>query len=423
MNHVLAVAALLLVPLAGIAIWRLDGVRELALDARIAIAGAAGALATGLIMSAMSLLGIPWTRTRVAIALLAVIVAGLWKLRRTRSMPMRRDPVALTLMAALFALTAYGLLTARETTGDLMFFWGPKGIHFARLGGIDVDYLRDPHHFLAHRDYPPLLPLLLSWSRIVSREFSWWAALLLSGFCLAGITAMVRIRDDRSALLTLAILAWAFAQARVAGGADPLLLFFEVTAVAALTFLRDARAQTIVAAIGVAGAVMTKVEGASFAIAVILAMLIDRRPWRQIVKVMLPAAVLLGAWLTFLIRAQLLDTYLGPGTLSFQYVRELAKSLVSYASYDAWWIPWIAPLGIVALGSARRARLPLAVAVLTFGVIVYVYLKSPGDPSVFWIPTSAWRVLLTPLAMLLIAAAAAHPAPSPLRRGEKAGVE
>jgi hypothetical protein len=413
MTDVAALLAYLFLPLIGIAVWRLDGVRALALDGRLAIAGAAGALITAAVMSVMALAGVEWSRTRISLLLLPAIVAGLWKLRPRAALPVsRRHSPAIAAMVVLAALTAYGLLTARETTGDLLFFWGPKGVHFTQARTIDVHYLRNPDNFMAHRDYPPLLPLLFAWSNLVSREFSWWAAVLLSGLFLTGIVAVVRAcaRDDLGALLTASILAWTFARARVAGGADPLLLFFEVVAVAALLFLRDRRSQTIIAAIGIAGAIMTKVEGASFAIAVILAMLIDRRPFRQIAAVIAPGALLLGGWLLFLIRAGLLDTYLGPGTLSLRYLGPMLKSTLDYASYDAAWIPWIAPLLVIALGSVRRARLPLCVAVLTLGATFYVYLKSPGDPSVFWIPSSAQRVLLTPLAMLLLAAAAAHAA-------------
>ena len=96
-------------------------------------------------------------------------------------------------VAVVALLALYGITTARETCGDLLFFWGPKGIHFLRAGKIDLDYLSHPYNFLGHRDYPPLLPLLFAWSQTVAAKFSWWAALLLSGLCLAGITAIVRI--------------------------------------------------------------------------------------------------------------------------------------------------------------------------------------------------------------------------------------
>jgi hypothetical protein len=410
MTDMLGFAAYLVLPLIGSWIWRLDGVRRFPVEGRIVFAGAAGALVTALVMAVMALVGVQWTRARLIAALLLLTAGALWKApsRAQSTIPWRS--VAFLAMAIIIVITAYGLLTARETTGDLLFFWGPKGIHFYRGGTIDVDYLRNPNSFLAHRDYPPLLPLIFAWSHTVSREFSWWGAVLLSGLCFAGVVAIVRAgaRDNLSALLTTAVLAWAFARAEVAGGADPLLLLFEAAAVGALLFVRDPRSQTIVAAIGMAGAVVTKVEGASFAAAMILALLLDRRPFKRIIAITLPALLLLGGWIAFLIRNELLDTYRGPGTLSFRYARQVWEGLLSTGSYDALWLPWLAPLVIVLLGDVRRARLPLYVAALSLGVAFYVYLRSPFDPSEFWIPTSAHRVLLTPLLMLLMAAAAAH---------------
>jgi hypothetical protein len=419
MNEVLGLLAYLVLPLVGSIVWRLEGVRRLRIEARLAIAGAAGALITALILSLLSLAAFEWTRTLLIVLLLLATAVGLWKAPpRAKSETIDWRSPALLAIVVLLALTAYGLLTARETTGDLLFFWGPKGVHFYRAGTIDVDYLRDPNSFLMHRDYPPLLPLLFAWSNSLSREFAWWAAVLLSGLCLAAIVGLVRgyTRDDLSTLLTLSILAWAFACARVGGGADPLLLLFECVAVTALLFLRDEQAQTIVASIGIAGAVMTKVEGASFAVAVLLALLLERWPWKRIAQVLLPAFLLLGGWLLFLFETDLFDTYRGPGTFSFRYLREVLRGTLDLASYGSFWLVWIAPLIVVVLGNVRRARLPLSIAALSLGATLYVYLKAPADPSLFWIPSSAQRVLLTPLLMLLIAAGAAHAGAEPFSR-------
>jgi hypothetical protein len=71
-----------------------------------------------------------------------------------------------------------------DGAGDLRrsaFFGGPKAVHFFRAGGISPPYLSDPNTFFAHRDYPPLLPLVYAWSHTVSSQFGWWAALLFTG--------------------------------------------------------------------------------------------------------------------------------------------------------------------------------------------------------------------------------------------------
>lgn len=410
MTDFLGFLAYLLLPLIGFLVWRFEGVRKLGLGGALPIAGAAGASIIAAIMTTMSIVGVEWSRTRLFVALLPVIAYGLaaTRLRGRRETPSWRDASAIGIIL-LLGITAYGLLTARETCGDLLFFWGTKGIHFFRAGAIDVDYLGNPNNFLSHADYPPLLPLLFAWSNTLSRQFSWWAALLLTGLSLAGIVALIRAgtRDNRSALLSASVLAYCFAIAQLAGAADPVLLFFEAIAVTALLFIDDPRAQTIIAAIGIAGATVTKVEGTSFAIAVFLALLLDRRPWKRSIAVMLPAALLLAGWLWFVISHGLLDTYRGNGQLSFRYFAEVISLTLSSASYQAFWIPWIAPLIVIFLGDIRRARLPLSIAVLSLGATIYFYLNSSGDPT-YLIITSATRVLLTPLLMLVVAAAAAH---------------
>jgi hypothetical protein len=416
LTDILGFAAYLLLPLIGGVVWRLEGVRRLGLDGRLAIAGAAGAVITAAVMTAMSVVGMQWSRTRLFLLLLplvaiAIAAARVHADRRTTWKP----SIPAIGIVLLLGITAYGLLTARETCGDLLFFWGSKGLHFFRSGSIDVSYLRDPNHYFSHADYPPLLPLLFAWSTTFSRQFSWWGALLLSGLCLTGIIAVIRAgtRDTLSALLGASVLAYTLAQAQTAGAADPLLLFFEAVAVGALLFIDDPRTQTIIAAIGVAGAVATKVEGASFAIAVLLAMVIDRRTVKRSLSVVVPAALILGLWLWFVISHNLLDTYRGNGTLSLQFLTTALRETLRQSNYNAWWIPWIAPLVVVLLGDLRRARLPLLMAALTLGATLVFYLKTSGDPT-YLIVTSARRVLLTPLLMLVLAAAAAHaPASAP----------
>ena len=54
----------------------------------------------------------------------------------------RLQPAA-TLILVFAALTIYGLLDARESCGDLHFFWGPKAIHFYRHGGIALAQLSE----------------------------------------------------------------------------------------------------------------------------------------------------------------------------------------------------------------------------------------------------------------------------------------
>ena len=175
---------------------------------------------------------------------------------------------------------------------------------------------RFPHYFLMHADYPPLLPLVYTWCSIAAHRFSYWGAafltplyLLATVLAFRGFAAQKLGESTRNAFAALlaAVLAFGFAEGQVAGGADPQLIMFEVIAVAALTFAPDAH---VIAAIALAGAAFTKVEGAAFAVVVVVALhRWCERDWRRALVLTAPAAVLLGSWIAFARHHGLLDSY------------------------------------------------------------------------------------------------------------------
>src|SRR5262249_22540924 len=154
MTDVLAFAAYLALPLIGLGIWRLKAVRRLDLPARLAVAIATGALITAAVMTLLSIAHIHWSRT-VLIVILGTIAAAWWP--RGVKPPATGNWQPATLIFLI--LTIYGLMTARETCGDLNFFWGPKAVHFYRHGGIAVADLSDR----MNPGYPLLVPLLYAW--------------------------------------------------------------------------------------------------------------------------------------------------------------------------------------------------------------------------------------------------------------------
>ncbi|MEP6743927.1 MAG: hypothetical protein ABJB33_00380, partial [Gemmatimonadota bacterium] len=317
----------------------------------------------------------------------------------------------LTLVFVL--LTAYGVMTARESAGDLHFFWGPKAVRFFRAGGIDAAYLRQSDYQPAHPDYPPLIPLLYAWSHSLSSgSFSWWGAVAATLLFLFGGVFLIHgaSGDGPGTLLAAATLSYAYAIGFAAGGADPPLIFFETLALVALTFLENERGSDILAAIGLCGAAWTKIEGATFAIAVLLALLLVRRDWKRALRIGAPAAVLLGSWVVFVKVARLLELYRGAAMdVYWETLLPTLRTMARTATYDLYALPWLVPIVLLVLGKNRRAAtLPVVVAMLTTGVAVFFYIHLP-DPT-WWILASAQRVLLTPLVALLIAALAAwHP--------------
>jgi hypothetical protein len=396
------------------AVWRLDGVRRLDLGARLVIAGAVGAVAVPIVLALLTVAGIQWTRTTVVIALAIVAGTGLVAIRGKRPLPHRRaGRAALAAIGVIAIVVIYGLLTARMSSGDLHFFWGPKSILFFQSGGVKLSVLVSTIHRYMNPDYPLLLPLLYSWSQVVSRQFSWWAALLAAGIFVFGSVIVLRSTsgDNAVAVFMAAALGYTVARSYAAGAAEPLLLLFETLTLCALVFIEDERTQMILAALGLAGAAATKIEGATFAIAVVIALVVVKRDLKRAVLIGAPAGFIVAGWLWFVTAYDITLVYHG-GTMPIflEVIPQTLVEIVKAAQYGIYWLPWLAAVALIAAGgSPRRAALPIAVALLTTAAAVFFYIHVP-DPA-WWIASSAPRVLLTPLCCLLIAAAASRPSP------------
>ena len=313
MTGLLAFLSFLLLPLFGFAVWRLRAVARLTVGGRLAVAGAAGAVVTALALALLSLAGVGWTNTRLIFVFVAIGAGNWWLLSRGERVAPARLPLRWPAIgvAVFILLTVYGVLSARESCGDLHYFWGPKAVRFYRSDGIDPAFLHSADAHSLNADYPPLVPLLYVVSQAVARHFSWWAALATLPLALLAIAAMVRSfsGDDAGTLLTVAVLAYASAVGFAAGGGEPVLLLFETLTLCAITFVDDERSQTILAAIGLAGAAWTKVEGATFVVAVVLTLLIVRRRLRQVAWMALPAIFFLACWIRFAQFGGFLTTY------------------------------------------------------------------------------------------------------------------
>jgi hypothetical protein len=423
MTDVLGIIAYLLLPAIGMVIWRVPFIRALPLSARLALSTAAGALIAALTMAGLSLVGIEWSRGVILTA--ALLFTGIgwrltvdgWRWRRNsgprQPSTVNRQPnrPALAVTATSVLLTLYGTLTARESCGDLVFTWGPKAIRWFRAGGIDPDVLRTWPQLTV--DYPPLHTLLLAFSNTVAGQFPWWAAVLASPLFFLATLAVLRTfsGDEVGTGLVAATMAWTFAVAFPAGGAEPVLLLFEMIAIAALTFVDDPRTQTFLAALGAAGAVFTKLEGTTFAIAVVLTILLVQRNYKRALIVGAPAAALFAAWMGFVFWNDLLYMYGGARMpIYWSALPVTLKTLAKVAAFQSYGLPWIVPAVLIALGHPRRALVPLSIAVLTMGATVFFYIHYP-DP-VWWIESSSPRVLLTPLMAFLVAAVAAWRKPA-----------
>ena len=410
--------AILALPLLGWFICRLPLVSQMDLGARLALASSTGWLAVSAVMFLLSLLQIPWSRTSVGLSLAPFVVAGFLP-RNTPWSPRREGTgTARMLLAVLFILTVYGVASSRETCADLLYFWGPKANRFFITHHVDAEFLGFPHYNLMHPDYPPLVPITFAWASIVAHRFSWWGALLTTPLALLATVFAFRgmtrhaIGDDRAgryAALLAALLGYGFARAMVAGAADPILLMFETIALTALTFGDDSRDWLVIAAVGIAGLLFTKVEGVAFAAILIAVYLVTRRRLRSAMVVVLPGALLLGGWLLFARHHHLIDQYArARSTMHPEQLGTVIRETFRRASYGAFWLPWFAAAaGLVFGRDWRRAAIPLALTAGLISSLLYFYLfyLLMPDPR-WWIASSAERVLLSPLVCLLVASAA-----------------
>src|SRR5450759_1541878 len=191
MKFALAIAAWLLLPVAGLFALRIEAVRRMRWAGRIAISGAAGALVTGIVMFTMSTIGVHWNRVSLFLILAVIAAIGFRRMTSDKEQSPRMSRAAMLVIALFIALTTYGALDSRESSGDLHYFWGPKAVRFFRAGQIDTAFLRNPDFYQMHPDYPPLLPLLYSWSNVLSGDFSWMAALAATPLLLLAIGCVV----------------------------------------------------------------------------------------------------------------------------------------------------------------------------------------------------------------------------------------
>jgi hypothetical protein len=441
----LAIAAM---PLFGLLVWRLELVRRMDLAARLSLAFAAGVVFVTTLMYGYALAGVAWTRVSLGVPLVVLAGAGIYRTRnaerRTQNAEFRkgsflrsafcvlrsafasllaslRDPATLFTLVLLL-ITLYAIATTRETCADLIYFWGPKGQRFWMKETIDVAFLGFPHYYLMHPDYPPLLPSAYAFASMLVHRFSWWGALYTtllflaaSAFALRGFTG-----KSRDALLLTAVLGYAYAVAMVAGGADAVLIFFELVALAALTFGKGERGAYVIASIAMAGAILTKVEGAVFVIvtvgALVLCSFFHRRGrlwphWIAAVATAVPALILIASWVAFCAKHNLLDSYKkGTEPAHWELTGSVLSNTLRMAGYKAFFLPWLASLAPLVLGrNYRRAALPLLVAAGSLAATLFFYLHidvNLASPK-WWIAASAERVLLTPLMALAVAAAAA----------------
>ncbi len=439
-------ASFLAYPLVGAPLLAARSFRVLGLPARAVLSGGVGMVLVSGTMTVFALAGVRWG---LAVLLVAAAVSAALRLLLPRddvvSAPAPPEgragggraiaPIAwaITVVSIFAALAA--TLEGGSTSADLVLFWGPKAQQFAIARTIDAGFLGSPFLEYLHVYYPPLVPNVMALGAMAAGRFPWGAATLTFPLLLAataiGLAGILKTGTGPapaaavSALVTSGI-ALVGIRGLVPGNAEPFLLFFEILAVALL--LTPAAATTggkLLAGLFLAGAATSKVEGFPFVVAAaVLFALVERETLRRTLRsaalLLGPTVVSLGAWLAFGEVHRLFHGYRGYGEVLAPRWERLSGILATIGA-DLWKsgyaLPWLLPLAVMLLSGrkGRRVLLPIGIATLLAGFLVFTYLTTAGDPTML-IHWSAARVF-SPISGLFALAVLASPRP---RRGNRA---
>jgi hypothetical protein len=400
-------------------------------------------------MTLFALPGLPWGPLVLVVAA-AVSAALRLLLRRGDEIPAPRRPEEGWAGSRAIGLIAWGViwvslaaaLTATvagvSTSTDLAFFWGPKAQQFAIARTIDTAFLTAPFLEYLHVYYPPLVTNVFALGAMIAGRFPWGAATLtfplLLGATAIGLAGILKTgagpaRAAATTALVTASLTLVGIRGLVPGNAEPFLWFFEVLAFALL--VTPAAASTggrLLAGLFLAGAATAKVEGLPFVLATAaLFVLVEREGFRTSVRTLLlllgPTAVALGTWFAFGELRGLFRGYHGYGeilALRWHNVPGIAVGIRAALWKAGYALPWLVPLAALILSGVRGRRilLPIGVAMLLVGFLLFTYLTTAGDPSLL-IAWSAARVFSPVTALLSLAAFSSRasrpgtPPPSP----------
>ena len=412
-----------LIPLLGGWIATFASVRLLPRAARMASYIAAGIVTIAVEMFALAAIGVHWSLPLLLLPALASCWI-LWRNPVTRERRAGSSPALLIVAAAAILIVTATVMAGAATSFDLLLFWGVKGVHFATAGTIDVPFLRDPANALMHSDYPPLVPLVYAWSMLGSTGLGgpgldWFGAIATAPLLLLAATAAVWgfTRSGAMTALYAATFGFLFIDNNIAGNAEPMLLFLETVALAALVCAPECEVVLVVALTGV---ILTKAEGAAFAGVLILwrVAAVAWERWRArserspagsqttpapILTAVVPI-VALASWIAFCAYHGLLDTYRNHPGGSHTAFAAVALPLFREASLHAAYVPWMALVLLILIERSRAALPALAAAAAYLAFLVLVWAGGAEDNIAMEITWSAGRVLMTPLVILFFAA-------------------
>ncbi|HYC90524.1 MAG TPA: hypothetical protein VEO54_15010 [Thermoanaerobaculia bacterium] len=352
----------------------------LALCARLrgyALAGGAfllGAGAVSLHLFVLSLLGVPWTRTSVLLALAPLLLlSAAFAKRRTGFSPSRRAEARPTWsdLAVFVPIAAYALfaLYAPPYEWDYYGIWGIKARWFFDAKGIDWTYLQTHS---SHPDYPLLLPLLFDFTAIVSGgwndlTFGWLYVALCASFILIA-------REEGGAMAAFAV-AFPALNLWVGLAEAPVMAF----GCAGLLFLRKERYDLGAVMLGFAA--WSKNEGVALIVAAALALLLARK---NVLKLW-PAIAMIAPWMIVRSVLKLPTDFADKESLLRIWQRlihpgETLPALATAPPDQPWlWLVILAVILIYARQAWQRERFLLVALLLQSAALVLPLFATPFD--------------------------------------------
>jgi hypothetical protein len=401
LHAVIYALAYLALPLFG---WRFAS----SLDSRLARLGFAflcGALLLAAEAMLFSTIGIPWSAWALGLPLLVLGV------RRGQAPATRSIPVVPALLCTIAILHfAFAIATTRSTAADYLLFWGTKGMLFAEARGIDPELLRSTYFTHGMVEYPPLVPIVQAWGVLFTGRMPWLTAAVMSAVWFAAAVPVVFTLLARAIGRDFGAIATAFwtvamtnslISSMSGGNAEAMLLAYASIAGAAI-LANDRR----IAAIALAGAMLSKAEGFVIVGGLVIGLLIAERRLRAL-KLAIAPAVAIGLWVLYRWRHDLSSTFSrkpGPPVFHPETFDEVLPAMGVALPAGSWWIPWLFALVLIAI-KPKRLAIPLLTAVGgSFAFFFYVYLQNPNNPAqqIGW---TLPRISQPALSLLILAAA------------------
>jgi hypothetical protein len=346
-------------------------------EARFAFLFLLGIGAQGMGLYLLGAVQVPLGRPAfIAIPLLSLaVVAFRWRTYTTLNDGPRERNVFATIVFALpllVLLFSASILPTRDYDGRVT--WLPKARAIALEQSIAGPFFHGQRGLDLHNRYPLLLPLdaatVMRLGNDTRNEAARWMYVLIPICALLVMRAMLRAPWIAAAVAWLPVMTSIEGGALAAYGDFALGAFAGVAVLYLIESLTDARAWRVVGPFA-AFAVLAKNEGAALALALVVAALLVRKSWLQLLAPIVFAEAIVAYWRTLVPAAydEQYEVLIGALPRSIDRAPAALLAIVRHATdFSEWGFFWIFVAAAIVLCAVRdrspRFLIPLIVLVL-----------------------------------------------------------